>query len=430
MKKLTALILILLLLSSCTPQNNETVSHGEDASRETVQHTHTTTNSDNTVPNKIHATCGNVVSTIHFDKDTFYSFMYTESLTLHEMLTNLNYDSNKLCKCISEYQIEVDTKNYEINLTQSYARSDDGQVELTEEQVKTLKEVIAWAKDKAVNRREIDYNGFWLNKETAQKYDNYVFEHIRITKIYKNCFFATTVIPMPYEVKLNGTLSEDWCVGDKVKVTYENTYYDDDLKRIEVDLLTVEESDFEPDEIMAYKPVIYLYPETESEVAVKLNLNGELTCTYPKYNDGWHVSASPDGTLRDKSGKEYNYLYWEGETNIAFDFTHGFCVKGEDTAEFLEVALESLGLNRREANEFIVYWLPLMETNPYNVIAFQEEEYTNAAKLEITPTPNTVIRVFMAYTPSDTFLKIPPQTLTAPTRNGFTVVEWGGTQVK
>ena len=71
-----------------------------------------------------------------------------------------------------------------------------------------------------------------------------------------------------------------------------------------------------------------------------------------------------------------------------------------------------------------------METNPYNVIAFQNDIYTNAAKLEVTPTPDTVIRVFMAYTPADTFVEIPPQTLTAPTRNGFTVVEWGGTKVE
>ena len=44
--------------------------------------------------------------------------------------------------------------------------------------------------------------------------------------------------------------------------------------------------------------------------------------------------------------------------------TEGFCVKGEDTAAFLEDALSKLGLNRKEANEFIVYWLPLMEQNP------------------------------------------------------------------
>ena len=41
--------------------------------------------------------------------------------------------------------------------------------------------------------------------------------------------------------------------------------------------------------------------------------------------------------------------------------------------------LEILGLNSREAEEFIVYWLPLMQSNPYNLITFQKEAYTNSA---------------------------------------------------
>ncbi|MBP5263018.1 MAG: hypothetical protein J6Z33_01435, partial [Lachnospiraceae bacterium] len=72
-----------------------------------------------------------------------------------------------------------------------------------------------------------------------------------------------------------------------------------------------------------------------------------MTTTYPKYVDGWKVVAEPDGTLTDESGKTYNYLYWEGESTAKFDMSEGFCVKGEDTAEFLEDALEKLGLTRR-----------------------------------------------------------------------------------
>ena len=280
------------------------------------------------------------------------------------------------------------------------------------------------------NMRHLEYTEQWLDKESAEKYNNRVFDHITITKIYKNCFFARTVIPMPYEIKLNGTLSDDWCVGDQVSCTYENTYYDDKNQRIECDMLTIEPSDWEPEPGVAYKPVIYLYPETETDVSVKLLLDGKLICTYPAYNTGWKVTAAPDGTLTDAKGQTYNYLYWEGETNAQWDMTEGFCVKGEDTAAFLEEALEKLGLNRKEANEFIVYWLPLMEQNPYNIISFQTESYTDAAKLEVTPAPDTVIRVFMTFKASDDMIRLLPQKLTAPERIGFTVVEWGGTEVK
>ena len=106
------------------------------------------------------------------------------------------------------------------------------------------------------------------------------------------------------------------------------------------------------------KPVIYLYPEQETDVRVTLDLAGELTCAYPAYGDGWSVRAAPDGTLTDESGQTYRYLYWEGTSGTDYDFSTGFCVAGEDTAAFLEDALTQLGLNREEANEFIIYWLP------------------------------------------------------------------------
>ena len=180
------------------------------------------------------------------------------------------------------------------------------------------------------------------------------------------------------------------------------------------------------EEVSDEKPVIYLYPEQETDVRVTLDLAGELTCAYPAYGDGWSVRAMPDGTLTDESGQTYRYLYWEGTSGTDYDFSTGFCVSGEDTAAFLENALTQLGLNREEANEFIIYWLPLMQENAYNLIAFQHEAYTKSARLTITPEPDTLIRVFMAFKPLSAPVEIAPQTLEAPARTGFTAVEWGG----
>ena len=178
------------------------------------------------------------------------------------------------------------------------------------------------------------------------------------------------------------------------------------------------------------KPVIYLYPETETRVTVKLDLSGELTCTYPDYDGGWTVTAAPDGTLTDEHGQTYNYLSWEGEVANEFDFSKGFCVAGSDTAAFLEDALDRLGLTRREANEFLVYWLPRMQDNPYNLIAFQQEAYTESAKLTVSPRPDSVLRVFMAWKPLARPVDVPAQTLPGFERRGFTLVEWGGAEVR
>ena len=179
------------------------------------------------------------------------------------------------------------------------------------------------------------------------------------------------------------------------------------------------------------KPVIYLYPEQETQVSVTLDFDGELTSTYPAYGEGWTVDASPDGTLTDPlTGREYYCLFWEGETDTEYDFSTGFCVAGADTAAFLEGALADLGLTEQEANEFIIYWLPRMEGNAWNLISFQTTAYTDSAVLTIDPVPDTLIRVFMAWQSLDEPVEVQPQRLIAPERTGFIAVEWGGAEVK
>ena len=89
-----------------------------------------------------------------------------------------------------------------------------------------------------------------------------------------------------------------------------------------------------------------------------------------------------------------------------------------------------MGLNEQEMNEFIVYWLPLMEHNAYNLISFQSDAYTDTAKLNITPTPDSMLRIFMTYVPLEDAVDIEPQQLETFERNGFTVVERGGSKIR
>lgn len=178
------------------------------------------------------------------------------------------------------------------------------------------------------------------------------------------------------------------------------------------------------------KPVIYLYPEETTEVSVSVDFpyGGEFSCTYPDYRDGWSVTAQPDGTLHDADGNEYYCLYWEGEGGPSYDMREGFCVSGRETADFLREKLLYMGLSAREANEFIIYWLPLMEDNRYNVISFHTDAYNDTAPLTVAPAPDSMIRVFMTWYASDSACEIPAQQLPQYQRNGFTVVEWGGSQ--
>ena len=186
-----------------------------------------------------------------------------------------------------------------------------------------------------------------------------------------------------------------------------------------------------PIEIQARKPVIYLYPERETEVVVRLGNSNNLTHTYPKYEIEWRVIANSNGELIDtKSGRNLYCLYWEGISNTERTMKEGFVVKGEDTISFLEEKLEILGLNEIEANEFIIYWLPKLESNKYNYIRFQTlEEIDKNMPLEVTPTPDTVIRVMMEYKGLEDIIEIEEQNLYSQKREGFTVVEWGGAEI-
>jgi hypothetical protein len=186
------------------------------------------------------------------------------------------------------------------------------------------------------------------------------------------------------------------------------------------------------------KPVIYLYPQQETEVTVKLDYHGKLIADYPEYDEeigGWKVVARADGSLINLAdGKEYSYLFWEGssEEEINYDWTKGWIVKGSETREFLQDKLREIGLTPKEYNEFIVYWYPKMKDNNYNLIHFATpDEYDVYAPLTITPTPDNVLRVFMVFRPISN-----PQTIVSPTpqvfpvfrRDGFSVVEWGGSE--
>ncbi len=186
----------------------------------------------------------------------------------------------------------------------------------------------------------------------------------------------------------------------------------------------------ETDEQCDAKPVVYLYPEGGTEVSVQLDYNGDLHYTYPTYeNGGWDVIAYPDGTIYDKTGREYSYLFWDGFDHVEYDMSQGFVVAGCATERFLQEKLEYLGLTPKEYNEFIVYWLPQMISNPYNLITFQGGSYTDNAKLTITPEPDSIQRVFMAYTPLEEYMEVEEQVLEPFERHGFTVIEWGGAMV-
>ncbi|HYG52600.1 MAG TPA: hypothetical protein VD905_16930 [Flavobacteriales bacterium] len=181
------------------------------------------------------------------------------------------------------------------------------------------------------------------------------------------------------------------------------------------------------------KPVIYLYPHEKTEVNVQLVYNGDLEFTYPEYTaGGWDVTANPNGTI-EADGKQYNYLFWDGkmdQNKLNVDFSSGFVVDSKSLVTFLESTLAQIGFNSKESADFITYWVPLMQVNEKNYIHFiLNEDYNQVATINVSPEPNCMLRVFMVWTKASGGLgDVLPQAFVPCKREGFTLIEWGGSE--
>ena len=186
--------------------------------------------------------------------------------------------------------------------------------------------------------------------------------------------------------------------------------------------------------IIVKKPVIYLYPTQKTDITFQLDFKGKLLTTFPKYDKEWQVTAFPDGKILDKkSNRYYTSLFWDGEIKFPqehYDYKSGFEVSKNDLNDFLIEKLEYLGLNVFETNDFIQYWLPILEKNEVNFIHFLvNEDYDVISTNNINPKPNSQIRIFMEFYKLENKTNLPAQVLKKLTRNGFTLIEWGGADV-
>jgi hypothetical protein len=178
------------------------------------------------------------------------------------------------------------------------------------------------------------------------------------------------------------------------------------------------------------KPVIYLYPEEETNLHVEVEPNIGFTKTIPEYKNGWNVTAYPDGTVIDReTGDDYDYLYWAGLVDGYPLIEEGWVVAQKDLLAFFDYSLPLYGLQGEEITDFTEYWIEDMNEAPYYAVSFVEQSIIDElSPLSIDKEPDVVMRVLMSAKPLDRPIELnAPQLPDIPERRGFTVVEWGGT---
>jgi hypothetical protein len=189
-----------------------------------------------------------------------------------------------------------------------------------------------------------------------------------------------------------------------------------------------------PGEKVALKPVIYLYSPTDLAVDVQLTPKGNFSYTYPAYEKGWKGTVDAKGGMIINK-QHYHYLFWEGNIDgisSLVDYNEGFVVSNENVTAFLEEKLTEIGLNEQEKTDFITFWGPRMVDSENNHVQFLfNEAYDDIATLSITPKPDHLFRLYMLWTPlpESTTLHPTPQKLCNIKRDGFSVVEWGGSEL-
>ena len=186
------------------------------------------------------------------------------------------------------------------------------------------------------------------------------------------------------------------------------------------------------------KPVIYAYGEAGTTFNIAIETEATITFTYPNLDNNWKLTIATNGMLEDKNKQQYPYLFWEGDMkNLNFQQSEsqiiGNIVERKNTIAYLEEKLEQLGFNANEKTDFIIFWAPLMEQHDKTFVQFLvDEDYNDISTMEITPQPNNIRRVYILFTDAkemeDHFID-QPLNFTGFDRNGFTILEWGGTEL-
>jgi hypothetical protein len=181
------------------------------------------------------------------------------------------------------------------------------------------------------------------------------------------------------------------------------------------------------------KPAVYLYPQTKQLINVQVFPKGELIHTDPPYQPGkgWTVNANPTGALFTMNDQPItnNYLYYESKL---FDSEiqkpqKGWVIRPNELENLLNRILPQLGLNQKEQQDFMDYWLTKLPDSPYYFVGLIEKPQRDYLEtLKVTPAPETSIRFSLFFEMLDSPKVVEEPTINTPERKGYTLVDWGG----
>lgn len=175
------------------------------------------------------------------------------------------------------------------------------------------------------------------------------------------------------------------------------------------------------------KPAIYIYPEENSQFQIQLILKNStrITESIPEYNSGWDVFVEKSGRINSR----YDYLFYEAYIIKipSRQVGTGWCISQKNLKNELNDILLKIGLNQKETNEFLDYWLyRLQDYKYYKIFPVVNEQLDEFVEIYITPQPQTIFRIWFFFHGSDNLEELPSPQIIDFNREGTTVIEWGG----
>ena len=107
-----------------------------------ASHSHAPAEESLTVDDPVVGYCGNTITDVVLNDETF-SFWGGDSVTLTDILINLSYDPDQICRCLPEFTVNTEFgSGYSVSLSDAYARCESGQAALTAEQVEQIQGIL------------------------------------------------------------------------------------------------------------------------------------------------------------------------------------------------------------------------------------------------------------------------------------------------
>ena len=177
----------------------------------------------------------------------------------------------------------------------------------------------------------------------------------------------------------------------------------------------------------AIKPNIYLYPEEEQEISVIFDSPELLLTVIPDYNSGCYATVSPDGKMI-VDGEEYGYLFYESMTgDYMMQKDEGFIVPIQNREEFFKYISNYYGFNEQETDDFVTFWCERLDSDKEYIMYPQLTDKIDVLMaVKINPIPKSIFRIWFLFYENDNITEIRKPKRVIASRDGYTMVEWGG----